>query len=313
MKTIDRLIVVTTVAFAAFAAAGCSDNWQMYDTDQTPVIYFEENLMTHSASFAMIPDDDISVQTTVYVMGMPSDRDRQYSVSYIEAEPDQVFAAGGVSYPVKTARPGTDFTLGDLVVPAGEVSGTLDITIHRQPEMSEGNYLMIGLKLSENEEFTPCAADSSSSKILTPEYRYYVTDGEPSCPIWWRANATSALGWHFNWGRFYPQKYRKLLEYYHETEQTCPAFFNYCVEHYGYYLDADPDKELNNNMNTFWRQAYMAAWAKYVAMPLYDYYKEWYAAHPDDPDYENMGDAYVNITRQEGWGDPLSGTYGFLN
>lgn len=57
----------------------------------------------------------------------------------------------------------------------------------------------------------------------------------------------------------------------------------------------------------------MASWAKYVAMPLYDYYKEWYAAHPDDPNYENMGDSFVNITRQEGWGDPLSGTYGFLN
>lgn len=51
------------------------------------------------------------------------------------------------------------------------------------------------------------------------------------------------------------QKFRKLLEYYHATEVTCPSFFNYCVEHYGYYLDADPDKELNNNMNTFWRHA----------------------------------------------------------
>ncbi len=310
MKEIERFLLVTVCALSLMS---CRDTWLMYDTDQTPVVYFEENMQTHSASFAMIPDDDIYVTTTVKVMGLPSDVDRHYEIEYIEAGENEMFVAGGLSYPVRTARPGTDFSLGDLVVPAGEVTAPLTIAIHRQPEMSEGCYMLIGLRLVGNGEFTPCKADSTASPILTPEYRCYVTDGEPSCPIWWRANASSALGWHFNWGNFYPQKFRKLLEFYHATEVTCPSFFNYCVEHYGYYLDADPDKELNNNMNTFWRQAYMASWAKYVAMPLYDYYKEWYAAHPDDPNFENMGDSFVNITRQEGWGDPLSGTYGFLN
>lgn len=310
MKTIAKSFIITV---SLFAVTSCKGTWLMYDESQTPLLYFEENLQTHSASFAMIPDDEISVSATVYVMGAPADYDRQYKVEYIDAKPDQMFVAGGMSYPVVSARPGTDFQLGDLVVPAGEVKTSLNITIFRQPEMSQGRFVQVGIRLAENDAFKPCAADSTSGKILTPEFRFFVTDGEPSCPVWWRANSSSELGWHFNWGKFYPQKYRKLLEFYHATQETSPAFFDYCVEHYGYYLDAEPDKELNNNMNTFWRTAYAAAWAKYVALPLYEYYTQWYTEHPDDPNYEEMGDANVSITRQVGWGNPMSGTYGFLN
>lgn len=311
----NKLSNIFFVAAAAFAVWSCKGTWLMYDTDQTPVIYFQESLQTHSSSFTFLAVDTINVSPTVYVMGEPSDHDRTFTVSYIQAGDGDTLSTGTVTYPVYTATPGEDFTVGNLVIPAGEVSGKLPITIHRTPRMLEGCYLLVGLKLAANEEFTPCAADSSSTqRILTPEYRYYITDGEPACPTWWRYG-NSAPGWNFAWGKFYPQKFRKLLEFYHATEETAPTFFAYCVEHYGYYLDAEPDRELNNSMNNFWRTGspYMASWAKYIAMPLYEYYSEWYAAHPDDPNFEKMGDENVNLGTQTGWGNPMHGSYAFFN
>ena len=44
-----------------------------------------------------------------------------------------------------------------------------------------------------------------------------------------------------------------------------------------------------------------------------NYYKKYYSEHPDDPDYEEMGDSNVNINLRMGWGNPMSGTYGFMN
>lgn len=303
---------ILSITAIAFMLASCNGTWLMYDTNQVPEIYFEEALQTHSSSFALIPEDTVVVYNSVFVMGMPADHDRTFTIEYIPAADTATFTTGNVSYPVKTARPGIDFSIEDLYIPAGAVQSTMKINIYRTAEMSEGCYMRIGFRLTENDNFKPCATDSSSTqRIMTPEYYYYVTDGEPSCPTWWR-NGNSTPGWNFNWGKFYPDKYRRLLEYYHTTKETCPPFYNYCVEHYGYNLDAEPSSE-NNKMNTFWRQAYMAAWAKYVAMPLYEYYLKYYSEHPDDPNYEMMGDSNVNIKLQIGWGNPMSGTYGFMN
>lgn len=291
----------------AVLALSCKGTWLMYDNSQTPLIYFQESVQTHSSSFALLADDEISVSTTVYVMGNPVDYDRTYAVEYIEAADTQKFTTGSVTYPVSTARPGVDFELDPLVIPAGAVNAKLSMTIHRTEEMLD-KYLQIGIRLVSNDEFNPCATDSTSTQeVLTPEYYYYISDGEPACPGWWRNSSKDAPGWDYAWGNYYPDKFRKLLEYFHETEVTCPSFYEYAVEKLGYYLDS-PDFD-----DKFWRRTYAAAWAKYVAMPLYDYYLKWYAEHPDDPNYEAMGDKNVNLNAHTGWGNPMSGTYGFLN
>ena len=64
-------------------------------------------------------------------------------------------------------------------------------------------------------------------------------------------------------------------------------------------------------MNTFWRKRYASAWARYVFIPLYEYYAAWYAAHPDDPDVEPVGT--VNQNARIGWSSPTDPYYGFFN
>lgn len=305
MMTRTTKILMTAALLPALAS--CKGTWLMYDTDQTPIIYFEEGVQVHTYSFSLIPEDDIQVSQTVFVMGRPVEYDREFKIEYIPAADGQTLKAGTTELPVVTARPGVDFDLGPLVIPAGAVEAEVTMTLHRQPEMTD-TFAMVKFRLVENENFVPCTPDSTATqKIFTPEFEYYVSDGEPTCPSWWKNSSKDAPGWDYNWGNFYPQKYRLLLKYLHDTEETCPSFYDYVVRNYGENLDG-ADIPLK-----FWRKAYMSAWAKFVAYPLYTYYKEYYEQHPDDPYWELIGTEYVNINAQLGWGDPMYGTYGFFN
>lgn len=255
----------------------------------------------------MIPENDITVSQEVFTMGRPVSYDRAFAIEFVPAAEGETFSAGTVTYPVITAREGIDFELDSLFIPAGKISGNVKLTFHRQKEMQD-TFVKVRFRLVANENFIPCAADSSATqKILTPDFIYYVSDGEPSCPPWWKANAKAAPGWDYDWGNFYPEKYRRMLQYFQATKESCPAFYEYAVTNYGKNLD-NPDAPMK-----FWRKSYMAAWAKYVALPLYEYYEKWYAEHPEDPNYELMGSENVNINARKGWGNPMSGTYGFLN
>ena len=299
-----RKILLTMAA--AMALVSCKDTWLMYDTTQKDHIYFQEASQVHTASFALVAEDTMTVSTTVWLMGKVTDTDRRFSVSCIDSCEDKI-TVGYNDYPVSVATPGTDFTLGELVIPAGETSGRLDITLNRTKAMLD-RYVKIGIRLSENENFAPFEADSAKTlAVLSPEFDIYVTDGEPACPSWWKYNnqSTYPLGWTVYLGNFYPAKFRRMLEYFRATEETAPTFYEYIVDVYGVNLE---DAPVN-----FMRTTYASQWAKYVFIPLYNYYVEWYDSHPDDPDYEKMGEANVNINRHIGWADPMSGTYGFLN
>lgn len=314
MKTRYILLAVA----ALLSAVSCNDTWLMYDNSQKPKLYFNESLQTHSESFALLADDTVSVSTTVYVMGNPVDHDRTYALDYFGAESGESISMGSVTYPLVSAVYGEDFTVDDLVIPAGEVSGTLKVILRRTPKMLDSCYVKVGIRLSSNDEFDPCAPDSSStSAILTPEFIVYVNDGDPACPNWWRTALNKPLGWHYDLGNFYPAKYRKMLEYFHATQETHPAFFEHNAELFGYNLDSPNPKLLTTTqmrMTSFWRQsyAYSSSWAIFVMKPLYDYYRQYYKDHPEDPNWEDM-DLAVNINAAVGWASPIDGPYGYFN
>ena len=316
MKKILHILSVSIGVLALVQS--CRGTWVMYDEGQMDHLYFCEGQQVHTASFSLIPENEIVVTTSVFMMGVPSDQDRTYSLETIPVPAGETFTTGGVSYPVVAARENIDYSLGRLVLPAGAVETTLEITLHRTPEMLEGNMLRVGLRIKDDGEFLAAPADSSrTTAIVTPEFYLFVNDGEPSCPSWWRASG-GPLGWHWDFGRFFPDKYRRFLEYFHATEQTNPSFYNYCVAAYGYYLDTPDasyasDGDTERLMNTFWRKTYSSAWAKYVFIPLYNYYKEWYAQHPEDPNVEPMGPGTINQGNKSGWSDPMDPTYGFFN
>lgn len=309
-----KLLKIILILAALIAVSSCKGIWLMYDTSQVDHIYFQEPNQTHIRSFALIVDDTIHVSTTVYLMGLPSDVDRTFDIAYVDAPEGATLSAGSVTYPVVSARPEVDFSVGNLVIPAGEVSSKLDITLYRQAVMLDSCYVRVGLQLIGNDNFAPLATDSSrTSAIISPYFYVYVNDGDPVCPSWWRSSTSKPLGWHYNLGNYYPEKYRRMLDFFHQTEETCPTFYETCVDMYGKNLD-DPNEAYGaaaTLMNTFWRKTYSSAWAKYVFIPLYNYYKDYYKDHPEDPHAEIMGT--VNINAQTGWGDPMDGTYGFFN
>lgn len=290
MKT--KFFWILPAAMTVFAS--CKDTWLMYDTDQTDHIYFKENVQTHIYSFSLLSAQTIEVSTTVYLMGQPSDKDRTCAVGYVDAPAGDSLRIGTQRYPVVSARPGVDFAADDLVIPAGKTSGTLRLTLHRTPEMKDAvnhSYVRVGIRLQENEHFLPLPADSSkASAVLSPFYYVYVNDGDPACPSWWRKNKTATPGYNQFWGNFFPGKFRKALELFHACETANPAFYKDCVARYGENLDAEPSEE-NSQMYSFWVQRNSTAWAKYVLIPLYNYYLDYYAAHPDDPHVEPMGSA----------------------
>ena len=301
--------------------SGCNGTWVMYDTDQKDHIYFADGKdehgatiaaeqdvsKTHTASFSLIVEDDIDMTARVRVMGQPSDRDRAFSVTFTQAASGETFSTGTAEYPVVSGVEGEDFSVSDLVIPAGQTVGTMHITLHRTAKMLDA-YVRVGVRLAENTDFVPVTEDKTTSQVTqSPEYVVYVNDGVPSCPGWWRYanNAKYPLGWSCYMGNFFPEKFRRMLTLFKETEQTAPTFYEDMVAAYG--------ENLENATINFFRSKYPNAWAKYVFMPLYNYYKAYFAEHPDDPNYELIGTETVVINSFIGWGDPMDGTYGFFN
>lgn len=280
MKRIHNI----TQLFAALlllALGSCDDTWIMYDTSQRDHLYFEVET-TPNVSFSLLSDTEIDYTIPIRIMGMPVDRDRTFSLEFIDALPDEKLDLYGQEVPVVTGRPGTDYTVGELLLPAGAVEGKVNLTLHRQEVMKQ-KYVSIHFRIAETDEFLPLPADSTDIRhMLLPEYRLFVSDGDPLCPDWWDAsNAKDDLfGWMMYTGRYYPDKFRRLLDLFWETETTSPVFYQTCVEKYGRNLDKEGIK------SGFFISENPAAWATYVLIPLYQYYKQYYAEHPDDPNAE---------------------------
>ncbi len=304
------LKAVAATTLATLVLAGCKDTWLMYDLSQKDKVYFLEKDQIHTYSFALLDTDEINVATTVRVLGDISDEDRTYSVESVPATQSDSL----MGLPVVSAVEGEDYSLGELVIPAGATRGTLDIKLKRTAKMLDSCYVRVAVRLKADSNFNVMSMDSTArDSIVSPVFYCYVNDGEPACPSWW-FNTKAQKGWNMYWGNFTPAKFRKLLALLHSTKETSPKFYEHCVTCFGENLDAEPDKELNNNMNNFWISgSYQTAWTKYVRIPLYDYYVEYYKEHPDDPDFEQMGDEYVNLKAYTGWGNPHSGKYAGIN
>lgn len=279
MKISENILYL---CLAAVLSVACKDTYILYDTNQKGHLYFE-TFGNPAISFSLVEDTELTYNVPFRLMGMPYDTDKEFLVSFIEAEEGETIEVGSEKVPVISAIRGTDFETSNFVLPAGQVSGNITVTISRQEKM-KSNYLSIWMRIEENEDFMPLAADSSDqTKILTPEFRLFVNDGDPVCPSWWAASA-DYFGWQMYSGKFHPEKYRKFLELFWETEQTNPVFYQTCVDMYGRNLDKE-----GIDM-AFFVKTNATAWATYVLIPLYEYYKAYYAEHPDDPNVEVMED-----------------------
>lgn len=293
----NKILFQLLVMFPCILATSCDDTWIMYDTSQRDHLYFEVTTPP-SLSFALLSEQEIKFSIPVRIMGMPAGHDRTFSLSFLEAEAGETLEINGRQIPVATGRPGTDYAINELRLPAGAVEGHVALTIFRQQIMKE-KAVSIHFRIDETDEFLPLAPDSSDiRKLLIPEFRLYVTDDDPLCPDWWDSSNQSddLFGWTRFTGNFYPEKFRKMLDLYWQMESANPVFFETCVEKYGRNLDKEGIKD------AFFITENPSAWATYVLIPLYEYYKAYYAAHPDDPNIETFANSGSSGTY---WQDPV--------
>lgn len=277
-------------------AAGCKGTWIMYDQEQKDHLYFEVTSATN-VSFSLTEATTMTQTVPVKMMGMPRDHERVISLTWLDPEKAEAEDGTGI---VKAVE-GTDFTVSDLVIPAGEICGNIVFTINRTEGMKTAIH-DIRFSIAENDDFLPLKADSTSiSKILTPVFDIKVSDGEPLCPDWWDATTGTdddLRGWAMYLGKYYPAKYRKMLEFYHNMKAKNPIFYEDCLAKYGENLDKKGIKK------SFFASENPAAWASYVLIPLCEYYKTWYSGHPDDPNVETI--QTKPGTSGKYWRDPIA-------
>ena len=295
MKTL-KIYKALCLTALTIMAAGCKGTWIMYDQEQKDHLYFEVTSATN-VSFSLTDATTMTQTVPVKMMGMPRDHERVISLTWLDPEKAEAEDGTGI---VKAVE-GTDFTVSDLVIPAGEICGNIVFTINRTEGMKTAIH-DIRFSIAENDDFLPLKADSTSiSKILTPVFDIKVSDGEPLCPDWWDATAGSGddlKGWTMYLGKYYPAKFRKMLEFYHDMKAKNPIFYEDCLAQYGENLDK---KGITKNFFFFF---YPAAWASYVLIPLCEYYKTWYSGHPDDPNVETI--QTKSGTSGKYWRDPIA-------
>lgn len=287
---------ILCLAAAVCAVSACEGTWIMYDQDQKDQLYFEITSAVN-LSFSLTEDQTITHIVPVKMMGMPRDHDRTIQLTFLE--PESTLSGDGTEI-VKAAE-GRDFTISDLMIPAGKVSGDIVITINRTEGMKDKIH-DIRFAIKESEDFLPLKADSTKiTRILSPVFDIKVSDGEPLCPSWWDATTGSGddlKGWTMYAGRFYPAKLRKMLDIYHNVKTKNPIFYEECLEKYGENLDKDGIQK------SFFASENPAAWASYVLIPLCEYYKTWYAEHPDDPNLELIQTKSGTVGKY--WRDPVA-------
>lgn len=260
---IHRHIIRPLAAALLLAAAhtSCLNEGLLYDDTQRGTLYFVKNKSVESpvCSFVFELTDEMEYTVQLNLMGMPRPYDREF---HIDFHPDtiQQLHVGGITYPVENAVRGADFDVEPFIVPADSTKGIITFKIHRTPHMDK-QYLSILMTLREDDEFIPLHQDY---------YRFFLFDGDLSLPAWWNNGGSGSNlreGWQMYIGNFYPEKFRKMLELYNNMAVEAPAFYQVALETYGEHLDAE------GVTAGFYQKDNPAVWAKYVLIPLYEYYK----------------------------------------
>lgn len=266
----------------------CDNGALMYDPKQPGTIFFERGKENDIpiCSFVFETEDELEVKIPIKLMGMPRDYDRPLKIKVLQ-DTLKKQVVGGITYEVVPAEYETDFTFVNTLFPADSVSMTLVVKVKR-PQVVD-KYKSILLEIESSEDVIP---------LYGNYYRLFILDGEPALPRWWNngGNGTSFIsGWQFYIGKFYPDKYRRMLQYYWEMELSSPIFFDYALKTYGKFLD---DKSMTAG---FYQKDSPAVWAKYVLCPLYNYYKE----NPIPGDAKQVA-ANEGGTQGEYWTDPIA-------
>lgn len=305
MKRIFPYMKSALVAGIVIFSCACKGTWVMYDPSQKDHLYFYEQaqsedstLLVENVSFVFETEDEITVEVPVRLMGMPSDKARNFEMSFLTDTLSSV-NFGQETRQVVNAVQGEDFELVEAVVPAQAVSGVIRLKILRTGKMLS-NVVSLLMVVKEDALFKPLARNAC---------RLLISDGEPLCPNWWTYPYATGDGqtyfWHQYAGDFTPQKFLKFLELYHDIANTNPSLYQQLEAQYGTYLDKLQYNEDTGEYDSpipfgFFQTQKPTVWAKYVLIPLYQYAQE--------QGWPERGKGYTDssVTAMVGgWRDPV--------
>ena len=296
-KSIFNLFIMLGIAGGLLS---CSDTWLMYDTSQKDKLYFNDGYqdldryLSTEAAFALLDESVTEIKRTIPVklLGMVADHDRTFEVRAIH-DTTANYTTGGIARELYDAVEGEDYTIDELVVPANAVEGRIEITAKRSAKLKDKTASLV-LQIVENEDF---------QGVPRNVYRILISDGIAACPNWWYHTAT--IQWYQYLGEFREEKYRKLLEFYHDIETLNPTLYAEMVEQFGENIDNETyttKTGTTDKMSTGFfvrsNNPYKMAWLRYVLGPLFEYYKTNY------PDLETYGS--YNSGTGTGWRDPAN-------
>ncbi len=290
---IYRIVPQVLIVVLMLLINSCKGTWIMYDTSQKDRLYFETAVNPELLSFALLNDETMPFSITVKMMGMPEAEDREFKIEFIDMPAGANLQIGENEVPIFTAKEGVDYDVSAFILPSGATQTTLNFTLKRTEELKE-KVAGIKFRILENDDFIPMAQDSTNiDAIVSREYCFYFNDADPVCPYWWGTSASSQ-GHQMYVGNFYVEKYRYMLDLYHDIETKNPAIYEYMLEKYGKNIDKD------DLPYAFWSSQDQAVWATYVLIPAYNYFKALYEANPEHPNATK--DTFSNT----GWRDPIS-------
>lgn len=272
----------------------CKGTWIMYDTSQKDRLYFETAVNPKVLSFALLNDETMQYSVPIKMMGMPVDQDREFQVEFVDMPAGATLQVDDAEIPIFTAKEGDDFEVSSIVLPAGAIQTKLNFTLKRTEILKE-KLAGIKLRIVETDEFMPMAQDSTDiDAIVSQEVTFYFNDADPVCPYWW-GTSESAMGYQMYVGNFYVEKYRYMLDLFHDIEGKNAAIYEMMLGKYGYNIDVEGLR------HSFWSVQDQAVWATYVLIPTYLYFKAFYEENPDHPNATK--DTFG--TKAGDWQDPV--------
>lgn len=175
-KLIFNILIVLS---AAGGFLSCSDTWLMYDTSQKDKLYFSDGAqsldryLSTEAPFALLDESVKELRQTISVklLGTVADHDRTFEVQAIH-DTTTNYTTGGVARELYDAVEGEDYTIDELIVPAGSVEGRIEVTVKRTEKLKDKTASLV-LQIAESDEF---------QGVPRNVHRILISDGIAACP-----------------------------------------------------------------------------------------------------------------------------------
>lgn len=248
MKKITSLIILLS---AILNLSSCSEtDYPLFD-DSVINIYFTQDSVNYSFAFVPIEIKEHIVELPIQIIGNPSKENRTFTVEIVKEKTD---ATEDVHYRLPK----------QLSIPADSITGIIPLTLLRD-ELKENEW-EVTLRLVKDNNFIPIQENEAKTKNeITIAFSDIVK--QPSNWLDYNNEWPSSI-----LGPWNPLVYRKYMEFFQQTKETNPVFYQDMTNKYGTYLE----REIFGG--TDYTSGYNYTFKKYIFLPLYKYFNE---EHPE--------------------------------